>query len=64
MTLPFSMLTDEDAFIHPFDDPLLWKGHSTIIDEMVDDGIDPDLIVLSVGGGGLLSRYRRGSAPS
>jgi L-serine/L-threonine ammonia-lyase len=23
-----SMLTPSDAFIHPFDDPLLWQGHA------------------------------------
>ncbi|KOF13874.1 serine dehydratase [Ensifer adhaerens] len=53
--LAMSMLDIADAFIHPFDDPLLWKGHSTIIDEIVEDGLRPDAIVLSVGGGGLLS---------
>lgn len=52
--LALSMLNGEDAFIHPFDDPLLWNGHSTIVDELVEDGHRPDLIVLSVGGGGLL----------
>ena len=31
------------------------EGHSSIIDEIVDDGVTPDLIVLSVGGGGLMS---------
>lgn len=53
--LAMSMLDSADAFVHPFDDPLLWKGHSTIIDEIVEDGFRPDVIVLSVGGGGLLS---------
>jgi len=53
--LAMSMLDSADAFLHPFDDPLLWKGHSTIIDEIVDDGFRPDAIILSVGGGGLLS---------
>jgi L-serine/L-threonine ammonia-lyase len=50
-----SMLSDGDAFIHPFDDPLVWRGHSTIIDEVVEDQLRPDLVVLSVGGGGLMS---------
>lgn len=50
-----AMLGDGDAFIHPFDDPVVWSGHSTIIDEVVEDGVRPDLVVLSVGGGGLLS---------
>ena len=42
-----------DAYIHPFDDPLLWHGHATLIDEMVRQGPKPDVVVLSVGGGGL-----------
>jgi len=41
--------------VHPFDHPLLWEGHSSIMDEVVEDGYIPDVIVLSVGGGGLLS---------
>ena len=40
--------------IHPFDDPLLWEGHATLIDEVVESGLRPDVVVLSVGGGGLL----------
>lgn len=50
-----SLVTDSDAFLHPFDDPLLWHGHASMIDEVVSAGIKPDAIVLSVGGGGLLS---------
>jgi len=46
---------EEGVYIHPFDDPLLWKGHSTLIDEVIEDGVEPDAVVLSVGGGGLLS---------
>lgn len=42
------------VYIHPFDDPLLWQGHSSLIDEIVKSDIQPDIIVLSVGGGGLL----------
>ena len=40
--------------IHPFDDPLLWPGHASLIDEVIDSGVTPDAIILSVGGGGLL----------
>ena len=40
--------------IHPFDNPLLWNGHATIIDEVRKSGLLPDAVVLSVGGGGLL----------
>jgi L-serine/L-threonine ammonia-lyase len=54
-----SMLGEHDAFIHPFDDPLLWDGHATMIDEVAHAGFKPaqfkpDVVVLSVGGGGLL----------
>lgn len=44
-----------DAFIHPYDDPLLWDGHASMIDEIAGAGVKPDAVVLSVGGGGLLS---------
>lgn len=53
-TLALSMVGRGDAFIHPFDDELLWQGHATMIDEMARSGMVPDAIVLSVGGGGLL----------
>lgn len=53
-TLALSMVTASDAFIHPFDDPLLWQGHATMIDEIARSGVRPEAVVLSVGGGGLL----------
>lgn len=49
-----SMAGGSAAFIHPFDDPLLWRGHATLIDEVAHAGTKPDAIALSVGGGGLL----------
>jgi L-serine/L-threonine ammonia-lyase len=52
--LALSLLGAHDAFIHPFDDPLLWEGHATMIDEVARAGVKPDAVVLSVGGGGLL----------
>jgi L-serine/L-threonine ammonia-lyase len=55
-----SMLTDSDAFLHPFDDPLLWQGHASMIDEVKRAGVVPDAVVLSVGGGGLLSGVAEG----
>lgn len=55
-----SMVSASDAFIHPFDDPLLWQGHATLIDEVFQSGVKPDAIVLSVGGGGLLSGVAEG----
>lgn len=50
-----SMLTPTDAFLHPFDDALLWQGHASMIDEVAQAGLKPDAVVLSVGGGGLFS---------
>jgi L-serine/L-threonine ammonia-lyase len=41
--------------VHPFDDPLLWDGHATLIDEVVRAGVAFDCVVASVGGGGLLA---------
>jgi L-serine/L-threonine ammonia-lyase len=41
-------------YVSPFDHPLIWEGHATIIDEIAEKMDKPDAIVLSVGGGGLL----------
>lgn len=49
-----SMIGVGDAFLHPFDDPMLWQGHATLVDEVAASGLKPDAVVLSVGGGGLL----------
>lgn len=46
---------ENTAYIPPFDHPKLWEGHATMIDELKEEcGAQPDLIILSVGGGGLL----------
>lgn len=50
-----TLIGQGDAFIHPFDDPLLWAGHASMIDEVAATGFKPGAVVLSVGGGGLLS---------
>lgn len=50
-----SLLTEDAVFIHPFDDVLLWEGIIPMIDEVIADGVIPDAVVLSVGGGSLLS---------
>ncbi len=55
-----SMLGPTDAFIHPFDDPLLWQGHATLIDEVAQAGCVPDAVLLAVGGGGLLCGVLQG----
>ncbi len=49
-----SLVKPDHAFVHPFDDPLLWEGHATMIDEVAAAGVKPGAVVLSVGGGGLL----------
>ncbi|WAC75803.1 pyridoxal-phosphate dependent enzyme [Roseateles sp. SL47] len=53
--LAMQVLTPDAAFVHPFDDPLLWEGHASMIDEVVAAGLRPDAVVVAVGGGGLLS---------
>ncbi|SDB88630.1 pyridoxal-phosphate dependent enzyme [Acinetobacter boissieri] len=58
--LALSYVTEENIYIHPFDDPYLWEGISTIVDEIINDGVTPDAIVLSIGGGSLLSGIQHG----
>ena len=57
-----SLLTGTDAFVHPFDDPLLWSGHASMVDEVAASGHKPDAVLLAVGGGGLLSGVMEGLA--
>ena len=45
---------DGTAYIHPFDNARIWRGHASLVEEIANDGLKPDTIVLSVGGGGLL----------
>ncbi len=46
----------EYAYIPPFDHPDLWAGHSTMVDEIVNQcPVKPDAIILSVGGGGMMN---------
>lgn len=52
--LALSRVGPYDAFLHPFDDPLVWEGHATLVDEIARAGVEPGAILLSVGGGGLL----------
>jgi L-serine/L-threonine ammonia-lyase len=42
------------AYVPPFDDPLIWAGHASMIDEVAATGFRPGVVVLAVGGGGLL----------
>lgn len=57
-----ALLKEEDGFLHPFDDPDLWQGHASMIDEINAAGVRPDGIVLSVGGGGLFAGVAKGLA--
>ena len=50
----------EAAYIHPFDDPRIWDGHASLVREVREAGVRPDLVVLAVGGGGLLCGVLQG----
>lgn len=57
-------------YIPPFDHPEIWRGHSTIVDEIKRQTEKPALITVAVGGGGLLcgileglSRHAWGDVP-
>lgn len=45
----------EVGFIHPYDHPVIFEGHSSMVEEIKEDlnGEKPSCIVTSVGGGGL-----------
>jgi L-serine/L-threonine ammonia-lyase len=55
-----SLVDGDGVYIHPFDDPLVWEGHASLIDEVLASGLEPDAVVLSVGGGGLLCGVAQG----
>lgn len=40
-------------YVPPFDHPLIWTGHATMIHEIAASGLRPDAFIVSVGGGGL-----------
>lgn len=54
------LLHKENRYIHAYDDPLVWDGHATLVDEVKKEGLRPDGIVLAVGGGGLLCGVAEG----
>lgn len=47
-------------YIHPFDNPEIWAGHATMMDEVVTQMKKPDAVIVSVGGGGLASGVLQG----
>uniref|UniRef100_S4RK94 L-serine ammonia-lyase n=1 Tax=Petromyzon marinus TaxID=7757 RepID=S4RK94_PETMA len=54
---------DGCCYVHPFDDPLLWEGHASLVHELkatLAAGSKPGAVVVSVGGGGLLCGVVRG----
>ena len=44
----------QSVYVHPFDDPIVWQGHASMIHEIAQADVKPGAIVVSVGGGGLL----------
>jgi L-serine/L-threonine ammonia-lyase len=42
------------AYVPPYDHPLLWTGHSTVIDEVCEELGEIGAVIVSVGGGGLI----------
>jgi threonine dehydratase len=50
------------TFVHPYDDPMVIAGHSTLGREIVEEAPDVDLIVVPVGGGGLVAGVALGGA--
>jgi L-serine/L-threonine ammonia-lyase len=58
---------EEPVYCHPYDHPDLWEGHSSLVNEvaaqMKEDGEGaPDVLVCSVGGGGLFNGIMEGIA--
>ena len=45
----------DTEYVPAFDHPVLWQGHSTMVDEILEDCPQVDALVTSVGGGGLLA---------
>lgn len=42
------------GYVPPFDHPSIWGGHSSMIDEIIQQCEKPDAVIAAVGGGGLL----------
>jgi threonine dehydratase len=49
------MAEDGRTFIHPYDDPDIIAGQGTIGLEILEDLPDPDVMIVPIGGGGLIS---------
>jgi len=55
MNRAMELANEEMPYVHPFDDPEIIAGQGTIGLEICDDLPSPDIIVVPVGGGGLVS---------
>jgi L-serine/L-threonine ammonia-lyase len=52
---------EDTYYVHPFDHPQLWAGHASLVHELREDMAEaPDLILVSVGGGGLFCGIMQG----
>jgi threonine dehydratase len=49
------------TLVHPYDDPVVIAGHSTLGREIVEDAPDVDVVVVPVGGGGLVAGVALGA---
>jgi threonine dehydratase len=49
------------VFVHPYDDPLVIEGHSSLAREIVEDAPETDAILVPVGGGGLVAGVALGA---
>ena len=49
------------TFVHPFDDPVVIEGHSSLGREILEDAPETEVIVAQAGGGGLVSGLALGA---
>lgn len=56
-----SKSTPDSLLVHPFDHPEIWKGHGTIVEELIHQlPSEPSAVICSVGGGGLITGIYKG----
>ena len=36
-----TLLDADSAYLHPFDDPVIWEGHASLVSEVVASGLEP-----------------------
>lgn len=52
---------EDTYYVHPFDHPQLWAGHASLVHELREEMVEaPDLILVSIGGGGLFCGVMQG----